>query len=66
MSDSRIPPARSFEFFSRAGTVVDVKLITDKNTRRSRGLAYIEYATMVRPHGARMGARVLALWWLEG
>mmetsp|Transcript_17252 Transcript_17252/g.51806 ORF Transcript_17252/g.51806 Transcript_17252/m.51806 type:complete len:577 (-) Transcript_17252:1395-3125(-) len=34
-----------FEFFSQAGTVQDIKLITDKNTKRSRGMAYIEYAT---------------------
>lgn len=34
-----------FQFFSKAGTVLDIQLITDKNTRRSRGMAYIEYAT---------------------
>ena len=33
-----------FEFFSKAGRVVDVKLITDKNTKRSKGFAYVEYA----------------------
>ncbi|MEW5317543.1 MAG: hypothetical protein WDW38_008831 [Sanguina aurantia] len=33
-----------FEFFSVAGRVLDVKLITDKNTKRSKGFAYIEYA----------------------
>ena len=31
-----------FEFFSQAGRVVDVKLISDRNTRRSKGFSYIE------------------------
>lgn len=33
-----------FTFFSTAGTVVDVKIITDRHTRRSKGFAYIELA----------------------
>ncbi|GFR51597.1 hypothetical protein Agub_g14020, partial [Astrephomene gubernaculifera] len=33
-----------FEFFSKVGRVVDIKLITDKNTKKSRGLAYIEFS----------------------
>lgn len=33
-----------YEFFSRAGKVVDVKVITDRNTKKSKGFAYIEYA----------------------
>eukprot|EP00898_Chlorokybus_atmophyticus_P007365 jgi/Chlat1/762/Chrsp104S01237 len=33
-----------FEFFSQAGKVMDVRLIMDRNSRRSKGLAYIEYA----------------------
>lgn len=32
-----------FEFFSKAGTVADIKLIMDKNTRRSKGIAYVEF-----------------------
>ncbi len=32
-----------FKFFSQAGTVNDIQLITDKNTKRSKGMAYIEY-----------------------
>lgn len=35
------------EFFAQAGTVLDVKIITDRNTRRSKGFAYIEYARRV-------------------
>mmetsp|Transcript_44573 Transcript_44573/g.113909 ORF Transcript_44573/g.113909 Transcript_44573/m.113909 type:complete len:567 (+) Transcript_44573:139-1839(+) len=31
-----------FEFFSQAGTVTDVRIITDRNTKRSKGFAYIE------------------------
>lgn len=33
-----------FMFFSRVGTVVDVKLITDKNTKKSKGFAYVEFS----------------------
>ena len=36
-----------FEFFSQAGEVNDVKLITDRNTRKSKGFAYIEYKRRV-------------------
>lgn len=32
-----------FTFFSEAGELVDVKLIRDKTTNRSKGIAYIEY-----------------------
>jgi len=32
-----------FEFFSAAGELADVKLIKDKNTKRSKGIAYIEF-----------------------
>ena len=34
-----------FEFFSRAGRVTDVRLITDRGSRRSKGLAYVEMGT---------------------
>jgi RNA-binding protein 39 len=34
-----------FEFFSQAGTVMDVRIITDRNTKRSKGFAYIEMST---------------------
>eukprot|EP00899_Mesostigma_viride_P028498 jgi/Mesvir1/8833/Mv02732-RA.1 len=34
-----------FEYFSQAGTVADVRLIMDKNSRRSKGLAYIEFVS---------------------
>lgn len=33
-----------FEFFSKVGRVVDIKLITDKHTRKSRGLGYVEFS----------------------
>lgn len=33
-----------FQFFSTAGKVLDVRIISDRNTRRSKGFAYIEYA----------------------
>ncbi len=39
-----------FEFFSGAGTVEDVRIIMDRNTRRSKGFAYIEYGNRVRVH----------------
>ena len=37
-----------FNFFATAGKIVDVKIIMDRNTRRSKGFAYIEYAQRVR------------------
>ncbi len=37
-----------FKFFSAAGMVEDVRIITDRNTRKSKGFAYIEYANRVR------------------
>lgn len=33
------------DFFSPAGTVVDVRLISDRNSRRSKGIAYVEFKT---------------------
>ncbi|TYH26388.1 hypothetical protein ES288_A03G248300v1 [Gossypium darwinii] len=32
-----------YEFFSRAGKVRDVRLIMDRNSRRSKGFAYVEF-----------------------
>ena len=33
-----------YGFFSQAGVVQDVRIIYDRNTPRSKGMAYIEYA----------------------
>lgn len=33
-----------FELFSGAGEITDIRLITDRHTRRSKGLAYVEFA----------------------
>ncbi|PNW70761.1 hypothetical protein CHLRE_17g733208v5 [Chlamydomonas reinhardtii] len=33
-----------FQFFSKVGRVVDIRLITDKSSKKSRGLAYVEFA----------------------
>lgn len=35
-----------FGFFSSVGAINDIKLIRDKNTRRSKGIAYIEYSSV--------------------
>ena len=40
---ARIRPRDLEEFFSSVGEVKDVRLITDNKTRRSKGIAYIEY-----------------------
>ena len=37
-----------FELFSKAGSVLDVKIIMDRNTKKSKGFAYIEYQNRVR------------------
>ena len=39
-----------FELFSKAGQVLDVRIIMDRNTKKSKGFAYIEYAQRVS-HG---------------
>ncbi len=31
------------EFFSKVGQVVDVRLISDRNSRRSKGIGYVEF-----------------------
>lgn len=36
-----------FQFFSSAGKIVDVRIIMDRNTRKSKGFAYIEFANRV-------------------
>ncbi|KAF6259385.1 splicing factor, CC1-like protein [Scenedesmus sp. NREL 46B-D3] len=33
-----------FEFFAKAGEVTDIRLITDRHTKRSKGLAYVEFS----------------------
>lgn len=37
-----------FQFFSSAGKIGDVRIIVDRNTRKSKGFAYIEYVNRVR------------------
>lgn len=36
-----------YEFFSKAGKVIDVKIIMDRNTRKSKGFAYVEFENQV-------------------
>lgn len=36
-----------FDFFSKAGKVIDVKIIMDRNTRKSKGFAYVEFENQV-------------------
>ncbi|CAG0920082.1 unnamed protein product [Notodromas monacha] len=40
---ARVRPRDLEEFFSSVGKVRDVKLITDTKTRRSKGIAYVEF-----------------------
>jgi RNA-binding protein 39 len=40
---ARIRPRDLEEFFSSVGTVRDVRLITDPRTKRSKGIAYVEF-----------------------
>lgn len=35
-----------FDFFKVIGTVNDIRLIRDKNTKRSKGIAYVEFTTV--------------------
>ncbi|XVE93896.1 hypothetical protein REPUB_Repub01dG0233800 [Reevesia pubescens] len=49
-----------YEFFSRAGKVRDVRLIMDRNSRRSRGVGYIEfYDVMSVPMGIALSGQPL-------
>uniref|UniRef100_A0A7N0VAP5 RRM domain-containing protein n=1 Tax=Kalanchoe fedtschenkoi TaxID=63787 RepID=A0A7N0VAP5_KALFE len=49
-----------YEFFSRAGKVRDVRLIMDRNTRRSKGVGYIEfYDSMSVPMAIALSGQLL-------
>ncbi|XP_052149213.1 uncharacterized protein LOC127767807 isoform X1 [Oryza glaberrima] len=49
-----------YEFFSRAGKVRDVRLIMDRNSRRSKGVGYIEfYDVMSVPMAIALSGQLL-------
>ncbi|XP_072966227.1 uncharacterized protein [Typha angustifolia] len=49
-----------YEFFSRAGKVRDVRLITDRNSRRSKGFGYVEfYDSMSVPMAIALSGQLL-------
>ncbi|KAL4186981.1 hypothetical protein AMTRI_Chr09g36900 [Amborella trichopoda] len=49
-----------YEFFSRAGKVRDVRLIMDRNSRRSKGVGYIEfYDAMSVPMAIALSGQML-------
>nr|XP_043631398.1 RNA-binding protein 39 [Erigeron canadensis] len=49
-----------YEFFSKAGKVRDVRLIMDRNSRRSKGVGYIEfYEAMAVPMAIAMSGQLL-------
>ncbi|KAF6135872.1 hypothetical protein GIB67_038944 [Kingdonia uniflora] len=49
-----------YDFFSRAGKVRDVRLITDRNSRRSKGVGYIEfYDAMSVPMAIALSGQLL-------
>ena len=39
----RVGPGELKEFFSKVGKVLDVRMIVDNKTRRSKGVAYVEF-----------------------
>ena len=41
-----------FQFFSKVGTVTDVRIIYDRNTPKSKGMAYVEFADKKDIHAA--------------
>ncbi|CAK9167773.1 unnamed protein product [Ilex paraguariensis] len=50
----------AYEFFSKAGKVRDVRLIMDRNSRRSKGVGYIEfYDAMSVPMAIAMSGQLL-------
>jgi len=40
---ARVGPKELEEFFQKVGQVKEVKMIADKNSRRSKGIAYVEF-----------------------
>ncbi|MED6205024.1 hypothetical protein PIB30_014248, partial [Stylosanthes scabra] len=49
-----------FEFFSKAGKVRDVRLIMDRNSRRSKGVGYVEfYDVMSVPMAIALSCQLL-------
>ncbi|XP_067269372.1 RNA-binding protein 39b isoform X1 [Pseudorasbora parva] len=60
---ARIRPRDLEEFFSAVGKVRDVRMISDRNSRRSKGIAYIEFveATSVPLAIGLTGQRVLGV-----
>ena len=40
---ARVGPKELEEFFQKVGQVREVKMISDRNSRRSKGIAYIEF-----------------------
>ncbi len=51
-----------YQFFSKVGKVVDIKLITDKVSKRSKGFAYIEYSRVGRAAGGLWIRRGAVVW----
>lgn len=56
------------EYFSQFGQIVDVRLISDRMTGRSKGIAFVEYATedeantaIDKANGAEMDGRALVV-----
>lgn len=41
-----------FDFFSRVGEINDIKIIRDKNNKRSKGIAYVEFTSVEAAIGA--------------
>ena len=40
---AQVGPSELEEFFQKVGQVKEVKMIADKNSRRSKGIAYVEF-----------------------
>lgn len=40
---AKVGPRHLEEFFQKVGQVREVKMIADKNSRRSKGIAYVEF-----------------------
>ncbi|PWS22702.1 hypothetical protein DKP78_16985, partial [Enterococcus faecium] len=60
---ARIRPRDLEDFFSAVGKVRDVRMISDRNSRRSKGIAYVEFldATSVPLAIGLTGQRLLGV-----
>ena len=54
---AQVGPSELEEFFQKVGQVREVKMIADKNSRRSKGIAYVEFHDEKSIPGVSLGKK---------